>query len=94
MKKNMPRTSGAHDLTQLKTPADLRALPAAEMPQLCEEIRQFLIEKVSESGGHLASNLGVVELSLALHRVFDAPNDHIIWDVGIDGHDRIQRKGV
>lgn len=72
----------AHDLTKLHTPADLRALPAEEMPQLSEEIREFLIEKVSATGGHLASNLGVVELSLALHRVFDAPNDHIIWDVG------------
>ncbi|MBQ8350619.1 MAG: 1-deoxy-D-xylulose-5-phosphate synthase [Clostridia bacterium] len=71
-----------HDLTKLHTPADLRALPEKEMPVLAEEIRQFLIEKVTKTGGHLASNLGVVELSLALHRVFDAPNDHIIWDVG------------
>lgn len=82
MKKKNNRAPGVHDLTKLKTPADLRALPAEEMPRLSEEIRAFLVEKVSKSGGHLASNLGVVELSLALHRVFDAPRDHIIWDVG------------
>ena len=82
MKQKQPPAKAAYDLTKLRTPADLRALPAKEMPALAEEIRRFLIEKVSASGGHLASNLGVVELSLALHRVFDAPNDHIIWDVG------------
>ena len=82
MKQKQPPAKAAYDLTKLHTPADLRALPAKEMPALAEEIRRFLIEKVSASGGHLASNLGVVELSLALHRVFDAPNDHIIWDVG------------
>ncbi len=70
------------DLTTLKTPADLRALPDEAMPALAEDIRTFLIRGVENSGGHLASNLGVVELSLALHRVFDAPRDHIIWDVG------------
>ncbi len=52
------------------------------MPQLAQEIRAFLVEKVTETGGHLASNLGVVELSIALHRVFDTPKDHIIFDVG------------
>lgn len=81
-RKDKPVQSKPHDLTKLHTPADLRALPAEEMPQLAEEIRQFLIENVSKTGGHLASNLGVVELSIALHRVFDAPHDHIIWDVG------------
>ena len=52
------------------------------MPALADEIRAFLVEHVTETGGHLASNLGVVELSIALHRVFDCPHDHIIFDVG------------
>ena len=53
-----------------------------ELNELCEEIRQFLVEKVSRTGGHLASNLGIVELSVALMRVFDSPRDRIIYDVG------------
>ena len=53
-----------------------------ELEELCEEIRQFLVEKVSRTGGHLASNLGIVELSVALMRVFDSPRDRIIYDVG------------
>lgn len=61
---------------------DLRALPESEMPHLAEEIRDYLCHKIPKTGGHLASNLGVVELSIALHRVFDTPNDAIIWDVG------------
>lgn len=69
-------------LHQISSPTDLKKLPAEAMPALAEELRSFLIENVSRTGGHLASNLGVVELSLALHRVFDAPKDHIIWDVG------------
>ncbi len=69
-------------LDRIKNPADLRALPRAAMPDLAREIREFLIEHVEKTGGHLASNLGVVELTIALHRVFDTPSDHIIWDVG------------
>lgn len=69
-------------LDAIHSPADLRALPDAAMPALAEEIRAFLIDHVRESGGHLASNLGVVELTLALHRVFDTPRDHLIFDVG------------
>ena len=68
-------------LDRVNSPRDLKEIPAEEIPKLCEEIRGFLVESVSETGGHLASNLGVVELSVALHRVFDEPNDHIIWDV-------------
>lgn len=60
----------------------LKSLSEQEILCLNTEIRDFLIERVSENGGHLASNLGVVELSVALHRVFDSPKDHIIWDVG------------
>ena len=69
-------------LDSIHTPADLRALPATELPALAIELRAFLIESVSATGGHLASNLGTVELTLALHIVFDTPNDRIVWDVG------------
>lgn len=69
-------------LSGLGSPDDLKALPADALPALCEEIRRFLVEKVSKSGGHLASNLGVVELTVALHRVFDSPRDRILFDVG------------
>lgn len=69
-------------LSKIQSPADLRDLDEKELEILAEEIRTVLIETVSENGGHLASNLGVVELSIALHRVFDSPNDKIIWDVG------------
>ncbi len=78
-KKNRSRRSY---LASIHSPADLRALPDAAMPALAEEIREFLIKNVEKTGGHLASNLGVVELTLALHRVFDTPTDHIVWDVG------------
>lgn len=79
MKANSPKTNY---LDGIKSPEDLRALPRAAMPDLAREIREFLIEHVEKTGGHLASNLGVVELTIALHRVFDTPTDHIIWDVG------------
>ncbi len=69
-------------LDEIQSPTDLKALPAEKIPQLAEEIRQFLIHRVRENGGHLASNLGVVEMTIAIHRVFDSPNDHIIFDVG------------
>jgi 1-deoxy-D-xylulose-5-phosphate synthase len=63
-------------------PADLRGLSPEELEQLCDEIRSFILDKVSKTGGHLSPNLGVVELTLALHRVFDSPTDRFIWDVG------------
>ncbi|MBE6530223.1 MAG: 1-deoxy-D-xylulose-5-phosphate synthase [Ruminococcaceae bacterium] len=69
-------------LSKVNSPEDLKALPAKEIKPLCEEIRSYLIEQISENGGHLASNLGVVELTLAIHRVFNSPKDHIIFDVG------------
>ncbi len=69
-------------LEGINSPADLKSLEKEKMLPLAEEIRAFLIENVTKTGGHLASNLGVVELSLAIHRVFDSPNDHIIFDVG------------
>ncbi len=82
MKKQKKGKGTPSYLRGIHSPADLRALPVSAMPPLAEEIRAFLIEHVEKTGGHLASNLGVVELTLALHRVFDTPNDRIIWDVG------------
>lgn len=69
-------------LSQLNSPEDLRKLPEEELPELCSEIREKLIEVVSVNGGHLASNLGVVELTVALHKTFKTPHDSIVWDVG------------
>ncbi len=69
-------------LENISGPSDLRDLTHDQLEDLCEEIRSFILEKVSKTGGHLSPNLGVVELTLALHRVFDSPQDRIIWDVG------------
>jgi 1-deoxy-D-xylulose-5-phosphate synthase len=69
-------------LDHINSPADLKALKVADLEILAGEIRKLIIETVSRNGGHLAPNLGVVELSIALHYVFDAPRDKIIWDVG------------
>lgn len=69
-------------LEKIDSPADLKLLTQPELKQLAAEIREELVTVVSANGGHLASNLGVVELTLALHRVFDSPKDKIIWDVG------------
>ncbi len=69
-------------LDTIKSPSDLKSIPRSELPKLAREIRQLIVDVVSKTGGHLASNLGVVELTLALHYVFDVPNDKIIWDVG------------
>ena len=69
-------------LHRITTPADLRRLSDEELTELAEEIRQFIVETVQATGGHLGSNLGVVELTLALHLVFDSPRDIILWDTG------------
>lgn len=69
-------------LNKIDSPADLKKLQEDEIEPLADEIREFLVEKVTNSGGHLASNLGAVELTLAIHRVFDVPKDHLIFDVG------------
>jgi 1-deoxy-D-xylulose-5-phosphate synthase len=69
-------------LETVQDPADLRTLPAHQLPRLAEEIRDFLIEAVTRTGGHLGPNLGVVELTIALHRVFDSPTDRILFDTG------------
>ena len=69
-------------LENIKTVDDVKSLSECDVRRLCEEIRGFLIENVTKTGGHLASNLGAVELSVALHRAFDSPTDHVIFDVG------------
>ena len=69
-------------LNEVNSPEDIKKLKIDEMEELAEEIRQFLINSISKTGGHLSSNLGVVELTLALHKVFDSPKDKLIWDVG------------
>jgi 1-deoxy-D-xylulose-5-phosphate synthase len=69
-------------LESIQSPADLRPLTRKQLEQLAQEIRSFLVEKISQTGGHLSPNLGVVELTLAVHRVFQSPRDAIIWDTG------------
>jgi len=73
---------GYQYLDSINLPEDLRKLKEEDLPALCEEIRAFLIETVSKTGGHLASSLGVVELTVALHYVLDTPKDQVVWDVG------------
>ncbi len=69
-------------LATIDSPEDLRRLPESQLPQLASELREFILESVSQSGGHLASGLGVIELTIALHYVFDTPNEPLVWDVG------------
>lgn len=80
MKKNIDGSYGY--LSKINNPADLKSLSYDELGILAEEIRLFLLDSVSKTGGHIASNLGVVELTLALHRVLNTPLDKIVWDVG------------
>ena len=74
--------SGAPLLPQIDSPADLRKLSPDRLPQLCSEIREFLIQSLSQNPGHFASSMGSVELTVALHYVFNTPYDRIVWDVG------------
>ncbi|MBU7572147.1 MAG: 1-deoxy-D-xylulose-5-phosphate synthase [Hydrogenophaga sp.] len=69
-------------LSTIDSPADLRRLSRAQLPQLADELRTFLLESVARTGGHLSSNLGTVELTVALHHVFNTPDDRLVWDVG------------
>ena len=80
-KKKLPET-GESLLQQLHSPRDLKKLSPAQCETLCQEIRSLLVETVSKTGGHLASNLGSVELTVAMHRVFSSPEDKFVWDVG------------
>ena len=69
-------------LSKINKPGDVKGLNQGELGELCSDLRELLVNRVSENGGHLASNLGAVELTVALHRVFDSPKDKIVWDVG------------
>jgi len=92
-------------LDKINSPADVKGLEERELETLCGEIREFLIEKVSKTGGHIASNLGIVELTVAIHRVFDTSKDRLVFDVGHqsyvhklltgrkDGFDRLRKFG-
>jgi 1-deoxy-D-xylulose-5-phosphate synthase len=79
----MPAASDKYPLlSTIDSPADLRKLPVAKLPELAGELREFLIQSVSTRGGHFAAGLGTVELTIALHYVFQTPNDRLVWDVG------------
>src|SRR5690554_2791641 len=69
-------------LERIHAPADLRALSHAQLKQIAAELREYVLQSVSKTGGHLSSNLGTVELTVALHRVFNTPSDRLVWDVG------------
>src|SRR5688572_23922091 len=69
-------------LAQINSPADLKKLDPVQLIQLSEELRQFIIDNVSVYGGHFGASLGVVELTVALHYVFNTPHDQLVWDVG------------
>ncbi|HRK20151.1 MAG TPA: 1-deoxy-D-xylulose-5-phosphate synthase N-terminal domain-containing protein, partial [Hyphomicrobiaceae bacterium] len=77
-----PQTIKTPVLDRVSNPADVRALPEADLQQLVDDVRQETIAAVSVTGGHLGAGLGVVELTVALHRVFNTPDDKLIWDVG------------
>ena len=89
--KLLQRSTHQSDLTMLKktnlletisSPDDLRAYDSSRLHQIAKELRNFILSSVSSTGGHLSSNLGTVELAIALHYVFDTPHDRLIWDVG------------
>ena len=69
-------------LSKINCPADLRKLKKSQLPKLSEQLRQYIIDIVAENGGHLGASLGVVELSVALHYIFNTPEDQLVWDVG------------
>ncbi|MDP3604660.1 MAG: 1-deoxy-D-xylulose-5-phosphate synthase N-terminal domain-containing protein, partial [Polaromonas sp.] len=69
-------------LDTINSPADLRLLPRAQLATLAGELRNYVLHSVSQTGGHLSSNLGTVELTVALHYVFNTPEDRLVWDVG------------
>ena len=71
-----------HYLTHINSPADLKQLPLEALPQVCAEVRDFIIQSCAKNPGHLASSLGAVEFTVALHYVMDTPNDRLVWDVG------------
>ena len=92
-------------IEEIESPRDVKDIPQRDIPAFCESLRGFLVEKTLQNGGHLASNLGVVELTVALHRVFSTPEDTLIFDVGHQSYvhkiltgrakdfDRLRREG-
>ena len=78
----MDKESSKNILNTIQSPADLRRLKLSQLPQVCDELRQFLINELSHNPGHFGSTLGVVELTVAMHYVFNTPNDRLVWDVG------------
>ena len=81
MKKDSKYTAGPL-LSKINSPSDLRRLDKKDLPQISEELRQFIIDVVSEKGGHFGASLGVVELTVVLHHTFNTPIDQLVWDVG------------
>jgi 1-deoxy-D-xylulose-5-phosphate synthase len=75
-------STGASKLDRIRVPADLKAFPTTDLPEIARELRDEILSKVAKTGGHLGASLGAVELTLALHYVFDAPRDQLVWDVG------------
>src|SRR2546421_8514963 len=73
-------------LDRIQQPRDLRLLHRAELLELCRQIRQFTVQSVQKTGGHISSSLGATELTVALHRVFDSPRDKLVWDTGHQGY--------
>ncbi|HEX6061151.1 MAG TPA: 1-deoxy-D-xylulose-5-phosphate synthase [Candidatus Limnocylindria bacterium] len=73
-------------LEQIQSPADLRSLDREELGQLCREIREYTVDAVQQTGGHISSSLGATELTVALHRIFDSPRDKLVWDTGHQGY--------
>ena len=78
----MADNMGEHLLNRINFPADLHQLSEEQLPEVCAELRQYIIDVLSENPGHLGASLGTVELTVALHYVFNAPYDRIVWDVG------------
>src|SRR4051812_17600320 len=82
----VPNDSLPRLLDSIRGPVDVKNLPAAKLPQLAQEIRQEIIDVTAKNGGHVGPNLGVVELSIALHRVFNTPEDQFVFDVAHQGY--------
>ena len=83
MKNLIVETKKIELLNHIDYPEQLRQLSVEQLPQVCDELRQTIVQELSVNPGHLASSLGVVELTVALHYVFNTPEDRIVWDVGI-----------
>ena len=75
-------------LQHIQSPQDLRALKRADLDQITNQLREYILQSVARTGGHLSSNLGTVELTVALHYVFNTPHDRIVWDVGHQSRER------